>query len=397
LTEPQPQAVADLSGLVTREDWERRETEILASYAMRSAETIGRRHPEEEHPLRTVYQRDRDRVVHSTAFRRLEYKTQVFVNHEGDYYRTRLTHTLEVSQISRTIARIMGLNEDLVEAIALAHDLGHTPFGHSGEEELNACMQGHGGFEHNRHGLRVLDYLERPYPEFTGVNLSYEVREAVAKHTTRHDRPGIAEFEDGAQPVLEAQVVEVADEIAYNNHDLDDGLAAGMITTDQLAQLEGWGRAAAALDHQRPDLPAKAPDRQIIIRLINMQVTDLVQHTMGRLRGLVIENVDDVRAAGQRLFAFSDAVARQKQELEAFLYEKVYHHTRVVRMMAKAKRFIHALFEAYESDQRQLPGEQREAVQSEGLERVICDYIAGMTDRCAQDEYMKLFTPYERV
>ena len=398
MTEPQSTPkTAHVTGLVTREDWERRERETLAGYAMRSVETIGRRHPETEHPLRTVYQRDRDRIVHSTAFRRLEYKTQVFVNHEGDHYRTRLTHTLEVSQISRTIARIMGLNEDLVEAIALAHDLGHTPFGHSGEEELNECMRDHGGFEHNRHGLRVVDYLEMRYPQFRGLNLSYEVREGVAKHTTRHDRPTIAEFDDAAQPVLEAQAVEVADEIAYNNHDLDDGLAAGMLTAEQLEQLEAWGRAAELLDRHQPNLNPKVRERQIIIHLINMQVTDLVENTTSRIRDRDVRNVDDVRAAGHRLFAHSPEVERPKRELEAFLFEKVYHHSRVVRMMAKATRFIRAIFEAYVGDERQLPDEQREAARTDGLHRVICDYIAGMTDRFAQDEYRKLFHPIERV
>jgi dGTPase len=385
------------AGLVDREALEQREDEILAPYAARSRQSRGRRHPEGEHPLRTVYQRDRDRVVHSTAFRRLEYKTQVFVNHEGDYYRTRLTHTLEVAQISRTIARIMGLNEDLVEAIALAHDLGHTPFGHSGEEELNEQMRGHGGFEHNRHGLRVVDELEQRYPRFAGLNLSWEVREAMAKHTTRHDRPAIAEFDDGAQPVLEAQAVEVADEIAYNNHDLDDGLTARLLTRRELERLEAWTAAARRVDDHQPDLPRKIRGRQIIIHLINLQVTDLVRTTAARVADLGIRSAEDVRAAGQRLFTFSEAVRRQKAELEAFLNERLYRHYRVVRMMAKAKRFVRELFGAYLADDRQLPDEHRRAAEAGGLHRVICDYIAGMTDRFAQDEYKKLFYPYERV
>ena len=384
-------------GLVTREVLEQRELDILAPYAARSCHSEGRRHPEPEHPLRTAYQRDRDRIIHSTAFRRLEYKTQVFVNHEGDYYRTRLTHTLEVAQLSRTIARIMGLNEDLTEAVALAHDLGHTPFGHSGEEELDAQMRAHGGFEHNSHGLRVVDHLERRYPAFPGLNLSFELREAMAKHTTRHDRPLLAEFDDDAQPVLEGQAVEVADEIAYNNHDLDDGLKANLITTRELDGLEAWTLAAREVDRQQPDLPHEIRSRQIIIFLINAQTTDLVENTATRIADLRIANPDDVRSAGHRLFVFSDAVQRRKTELEAFLHEKLYHHYRVVRMMTKAKRFVRELFQAYLDDARQLPDPYRHAAEAEGIHRAICDYIAGMTDRYAQDEYKKLFYPYERV
>ncbi|MFW6161675.1 MAG: deoxyguanosinetriphosphate triphosphohydrolase [Planctomycetota bacterium] len=385
--------------LVTREELERRERQLLAPYATRSGASRGRVHPEPEHPLRTVYQRDRDRIIHSTGFRRLEYKTQVFVNHEGDYYRTRLTHTLEVSQISRTVARIMGLNEDLIEAIALAHDIGHTPFGHSGEEELDAqvrLVEPRGGFEHNRHGLRVVDHLERRYPSFRGLNLSYEVREAIAKHTTRHDRPAIEGF-DGSEPVLEAQAVEVADEIAYNNHDLDDGLTAGLLSRRDLREVEAWDEAARAVDAQQPDLPPLIRDRQIIIYLINAQVTDLVEQSTALIADLGVRSADEVRAAGRRLFVFSDPVQRQKTELETFLREKLYHHYRVVRMMAKAKRFVRDLFQAYLADERQLPDEHRLAAEEEGLVRIICDYIAGMTDRYAQDEYKKLFHPYERV
>lgn len=384
-------------GLVDRQALEEREERLLAPYGMRSRDSRGRHHPEPEHPLRTVYQRDRDRIVHSTAFRRLEYKTQVFVNHEGDHYRTRLTHTLEVAQISRTIARIMGLNEDLAEAIALAHDLGHTPFGHSGEDELAEQMRDHGGFEHNRHGLRVVDTLERRYPGFPGLNLSWEVREAMAKHTTRHDRPITEEFNDGLLPVLEAQAVEVADEIAYNNHDLDDGLMAHLIRRDELEKVEAWALAAQAVDAQQPGLPERLRDRQVIIRLINSQVTDLVETTTAVLAERGIDSVQRVRRAGERLFAFSATVARQKAELEAFLHEKLYRHYRVARMTSKAKRFVRELFQAYLADERQLPDEYRAIARSEGLHRAICDYIAGMTDRYAQDEYKKLFYPFERV
>jgi len=384
-------------GLVGREAVEAREAEVLAPYAARSRESRGRRHPEPEHPLRTVYQRDRDRVIHSTAFRRLEYKTQVFVNHEGDYYRTRLTHTLEVAQISRTIARVMGLNEDLAEAIALAHDLGHTPFGHSGEEELAEQMKGHGGFEHNRHGLRVVDHLERRYPSFPGLNLSWEVREAMAKHTTRHDRPAVAEFDDGLQPALEAQAVEVADEVAYNNHDIDDGLTAHLLRRSELAEVEAWAVAAEAVDRQQPGLPERIRDRQTIVRLINSQVTDLVETTVARIAELGIGSADGVRRVEGRIFAFSPAVERRKAGLEAFLNDKLYRHYRVARMTSKAKRFVRELFQAYLADERQLPDEYRATAAQEGLHRAIGDYIAGMTDRYAQDEYKKLFYPFERV
>jgi len=390
-------APAPTTGILTREAIEEREEQTLAPYAAKSRYSRGREHPEPEHPLRTVYQRDRDRIIHSTAFRRLEYKTQVFVNHEGDYYRTRLTHTLEVAQISRTIARIMGLNEDLVEAVALAHDLGHTPFGHSGEQELAEQMKDHGGFEHNSHGLRVVEKLERRYPNFPGLNLSWEVREAIAKHTTRHDRPAIPQYDDGAQPLLEAQAVEVADEIAYNNHDLDDGLTAGLLSHRDLEEVEAWRVAARQVDEQQPGLDRRLRQRQIIIRLINTQVTDLVETTMARIAERGIASPEDVRSAGERLFAFSPEMDRQKKELEAFLHEELYHHYRVVRMMSKAKRFIRALFQAYLADPRQLPDRYRKAAETEGLHRVICDYIAGMTDRYAQDEYKKLFYPYERV
>jgi dGTPase len=388
-----------MTGLMTREALEEREAAWLAPYAMKSRESRGRRHPEPEHPLRTVYQRDRDRIIHSTAFRRLEYKTQVFVNHEGDYFRTRLTHTLEVAQISRTIARIMNLNEDLTEAIALAHDLGHTPFGHSGEEELDEQMRNvdpHAGFEHNSHGLRVVDLLERRYPSFPGLNLSWELREAMAKHTTRHDRPVHAEFDDDALPCLEAQTVEVADEIAYNNHDIDDGLTAGLLDRGELGKTEAWTSAAELVD-RHGDLPAQIRERQVIVQLINAQVTDLVQNATALTQELGIRSSEDVRNAGRRLFVFSDDVQSQKRELEEFLHEKLYCHYRVVRMMAKAKRFIRELFQAYLADERQLPNECREGGRRDPLHRVICDYIAGMTDRYALDEYQKLFHPYERV
>ncbi|MBM4046919.1 MAG: deoxyguanosinetriphosphate triphosphohydrolase, partial [Planctomycetes bacterium] len=291
--------------MFSREDLEKREERELAPYAMRSRQTRGRKHPEEEHPFRGVYQRDRDRVIYSTAFRRLQYKTQVFVNHEGDYYRTRLTHTLEVSQISRTIARSLNLNEDLVEAIALSHDLGHTPFAHSGEEALKKLMKDHGGFEHNRHGLRVVDLLETRYPGFPGLNLTYEVREAIAKHSTTYDSPLIGEFDLRQQPTLEAQIVERADEIAYDSHDLDDGVTAGLVSEADLDKVALWHYAAKKVAERYAALTPKERKYQTVRFLINMEVTDLIQRTQANIQKKSLGSADDVRRCAERVAVFS--------------------------------------------------------------------------------------------
>ncbi|MBM4082414.1 MAG: deoxyguanosinetriphosphate triphosphohydrolase, partial [Planctomycetes bacterium] len=341
--------------MFSREDLEKREERELAPYAMRSRQTRGRKHPEEEHPFRGVYQRDRDRVIYSTAFRRLQYKTQVFVNHEGDYYRTRLTHTLEVSQISRTIARSLNLNEDLVEAIALSHDLGHTPFAHSGEEALKKLMKDHGGFEHNRHGLRVVDLLETRYPGFPGLNLTYEVREAIAKHSTTYDSPLIGEFDLRQQPTLEAQIVERADEIAYDSHDLDDGVTAGLVSEADLDKVALWHYAAKKVAERYADLTLKERKYQTVRFLINMEVTDLIQRTQANIQKKGLGSAEDVRRCPERIAGFSAELHEQKTALEAFLMENVYRHYRVARMANKARHFVERLFEAYVANPRQLP------------------------------------------
>ena len=381
--------------MLTRGELEAREERELASYASRSADSGGRRHAEAEHPYRSVYQRDKDRIIHCTSFRRLEYKTQVFVNHEGDYFRTRLTHTLEVSQISRVAARALGLNEDLVEAIALAHDLGHTPFGHSGEEALHRLMEGHGGFEHNRHGLRVVETLERPYSGFPGLNLSWEVREAMIKHTTRYDSPVADEFRPDEKPPLEAQVVDLADAIAYNSHDVDDGLKAGLLDEREMLDVELWRRCVeqGAWEGETDDQRRARSIRN----LINAEVTDMIRATESRTGELRIEAVGDARSAKESVVTITPEMARLKGELEEFLFSKLYRHYRVVRMSRKAKRFIEELFQEYIENTDELPPDNQKQLEDEPKHRVICDYIAGMTDRYAQDEYLRLFTPYERV
>jgi len=382
--------------MLTRLDFEARELRELAPYAAKSAETRGRAHPEPEHTYRTAYQRDRDRVVYSTAFRRLEYKTQVFLTHEGDFFRTRLTHTLEVAQIARTLARALNLNEDLTEAVALAHDLGHTPFGHSGEEALAELMRDHGGFEHNRHGVRIIDYLEHPYPQFRGLNLTYEIRECVAKHATRHDRPKMEGFEAG-QPPLEGQVVELADSIAYDSHDLDDALAMGIVTAADLAHLSIFQQAAADFAGSLSDLTDDQRIRRIAKLLIDLMATDAIAAGQQAIQESGVASLDEVRVAPQRLIGLSAGLAPKVDELETFLLGRVYRHYRVARMMTKAKRFITLIFEAYRTNPDQLPPKYHAQAGTEGLPRAICDYIAGMTDRYAQDEYQRLYEPFERV
>ncbi len=382
--------------MLSRQDLEELELRNLAPYAAKSARSRGRVHAEAEHAYRTRYQRDRDRIIHSTAFRRLEYKTQVFVNHEGDYYRTRLTHTMEVAQIARSIARALSLNEDLTEAVALGHDLGHTPFGHAGEDALQELMKNHGGFNHNRQGLRVVDLLESRYAEFPGLNLTYEVRESMAKHRTTHDRPDDGEFDLSRPPLLEAQVVEIADAIAYDSHDLDDSLKAGLLI---LADLEGmalWKLAEKRVTEKHPALDFEALRVHVVRSLIDLEVTNLLKHTQEKLEELA-PGAAAARELERNVVDFSPEMCQLKTELEGFLLEKVYRHYRVARMSNKAKRFVREMFQAYLEDPAQLPPQFQGRIQTEGLERNVCDYIAGMTDRYAQDEYLKLFSPYERV
>jgi dGTPase len=378
-------------------DWLDREEEVMAPYAMRTRQSRGRRHPEPPHSFRTLYQRDRDRIVHSTAFRRLMYKTQVLVTSTDDHHRTRLTHTLEVAQIGRTVARQMGLNEDLTEAIALAHDLGHPPFGHAGEEVLDECMREHGGFEHNRHGLRILELLEYRYPEFSGLNLSWEVLEAQALHSRRRDAPEVQEFLGVGQPLLEAQVVDVTDSLAYNTHDLDDALSLGLITVDDLSGAEFWRRAAERVRREHADLSPRLFQAAVVRDLIDWQVTDLLEHTRQRLWQGQVRRVEDVRRASQPLVGPGPEARALKAEMEEFLRRRVYGHYRVMRMSAKGRRFLAALFHEFCRQPEQLRDRTGRQARSGPLERAVCDYLAGMTDHYAQDEYLRLFQPYTPV
>lgn len=380
-----------------REKMEKEEEEYLASYAMKSKESRGRKYQENPHPYRTHFQRDRDRIIHSTAFRRLEYKTQVFVNHEGDHYRTRLTHTIEVAQISRSVARALRLNEDLAEAVALAHDLGHTPFGHSGEDTLNEIMKDHGGFEHNRQTLRVVDLLEEKYPEFPGLNLTYEVRESIIKHHTVYDKPIPNEFDPEKQSTLECQVVCLADEIAFNCHDVDDGLRSGVLSEDELDEVGLWKNCRDELLKRYPQLSPNKCQSQCIRMMINRLVTDLISATSTRIKMKGIRTVEDVRSAGESMVSFPSPTSKLNTQLKMFLFNKMYRHYRMVRMGDKAKRIITRLFQAYLENPDQLPPRFRARIKQANKMQVICDYIAGMTDRYTVQEYKKLFDPLERV
>ena len=386
--------------MITREEYESREEEMLAPYAAKSARSRGRVHKEPECEFRTCFARDRDRIVHCEAFRRLEYKTQVFVNHEGDYYRTRLTHTLEVAQISRGLARTLRLNEDLAEAIALAHDLGHTPFGHRGETALNELMANHGGFEHNRQSYRVVTLLERRYPDFPGLNLSAEVLEGLLKHAGEYDSPelgGLA-VDMKRYPSLEAQVVNVADEIAYMNHDLDDGLESGMLKTADLDNVELWKRVNSEVSKDHPGIAPKMQKSQAIRRLIHLLVTDLQDETRRRIGELGIASTEDVAATAEPAVAFSDKMKVTTKGLKDFLFANLYRHFRVERMADKSNRILSALFNTYLNNPKVLPPSIERAIREEGhAERRVCDYIAGMTDRFALGEYAKLFDPDEKV
>lgn len=370
----------------------------LASYAMREELSRGRKFKEEEHKYRNIYQRDRDRIIHSAAFRRLEYKTQVFVYHEGDYYRTRLTHTIEVAQIARTIAKALRLNEDLVEAIALAHDLGHTPFGHAGEEALNKLMSTHGGFNHNIQTLRIVDILEERYPNFKGLNLTWEVREGIAKHATKYDTATkIKEFQTKKMPTLEAQVVDFADEIAYDNHDLDDGITSGLISEEVLSELTLWKDANSYIKNKFGQVNQKIRKYQIIRFLINMLVSDLISQSKKNLEHQEVSSLNDVRTSKKKIIDFSQGIIKKNKQLREFLSDNLYKHYRVVRMADKAKRFIQDLFDIYIKRPQALPNEYQTKLKTENKYRVVCDYIAGMTDRYALDEHKKLFNPYEKV
>jgi len=369
----------------------------LASYAARSERSRGRCHREDPPRGRSEYQRDRDRIIHSTAFRRLEYKTQVFVNHEGDLYRTRLTHSLEVAQLTRSVARALRLDEDLAEAIALAHDLGHTPFGHAGQEALAACMRGHGGFEHNLQSLRVVDLLERRYAAFDGLNLTFETREGILKHCSAANARPLGDvgerFLRREQPSLEAQLANVADEIAYNNHDVDDGLRSGLLTLEQLSTVGIFARHLDAVRSLYPTLTDRRLIHETVRRMIDTLVSDLMTTSAEAIRRAGPSSVDDVRRM-KPLIGFSKQIGKEQAELKRFLRENLYRHYRVARMANKARRIVRELFGAFREDLRMLPPQFQSAAR-ESPERAIADYIAGMTDRYAIREHRRLFAVEE--
>ena len=379
----------------TRQELEALEVQAQAPYGIHSKDSKGRLYPEDEPEYRTAFQRDRDRILHTTAFRRLEYKTQVFINYEGDYYRTRLTHTLEVSQIGRTLARALGANEDLVEAVCLAHDLGHPPFGHSGEVALGRLMKDYGGFDHNKQSLRILTHLERRYPEFPGLNLTWEVREGVVKHESEYDLADASEYNPELRGSLEAQIANVADELAYTTHDLDDGLRSSMITPVMLEGIALWEILVESVGWRGPVLD-DLPRHRLIRRLIGMEVTDLVHATDQCLRDYKVKSVEALQRLPQNVITFSEDMYRRNRQLKDFLYNNLYRHHRVMRMQVKAERIVDELFSAYQADPGMLPRHVQDAIDERGLERTICDYIAGMTDRFAVEEYGKLFDPSTR-
>jgi dGTPase len=382
----------------TREHLEHNEHITLAPYAACSAASRGRAYPEAEAPYRTAFQRDRERVLHTTAFRRLQGKTQVFVVTEGDYYRTRITHTMEVAQIGRTIARALGANEDLVEGVCLAHDLGHPPFGHSGERYLDDLMRDHGGFDHNQRSFQIITNLERRYPEFPGLNLTYEFREGIVKHETEYDLVHApAEFEPGLRGSLEAQIASIADELAYNCHDLDDGLRAGLIDLNDVKRLGWWVRAQQSAEVDESALFTDISRHRIVRRLIGLMVTDLLAETGARIQRVNPRTIADIRAQAGVMVAFPETTRVLNRELKQFLYERLYFHPRVIRMMKKAEKVVQDLFQTYVAEPRMLPSGARSWLESLPLERVVCNYIAGMTDRFALDEHARLFDPHERV
>jgi len=375
------------------------ERQDLADFACKSSNSLGRKHAEDFRDNRPAFERDRDRIIHCAAFRRLEYKTQVFVNHEGDYYRTRLTHSLEVAQIGRAIARKLGLNEELTEALALSHDLGHTPFGHTGEDVLNGLMQGFGGFEHNFQSFRVVDELEERYPGFTGLNLTWEVREGIIKHASPYDAPTetMAGFMPGVVPSIEGQIINYADEIAYNNHDIDDGLKSGYITLEMLEKVELWRQVSSEVRRKYPAIDDKRLVLQTVSALIGLLIGDLCATVTLNLSEFGIKNLDDLRRVNRPVVHFSESISLRNLELKRFLFKDLYRHHKVDKMRVKAEIFITRLFETYIHHPNLLPPKYQSRFDQSGLHRVVCDYIAGMTDRFALDEYKRLFEPYERV
>ncbi len=370
----------------------RKEEITIAPYGTHSKDTRGRLYPEDEHSYRGCYQRDKGRILHTTSFRRLEYKTQVFVNDEGDYYRTRLTHTLEVAEIGRTLARALGGNEDLAEAICLAHDMGHPPFGHSGEDVLAKKMANHGSFNHNRQTLRIVTKLENRYPGFTGLNLSYETLEGIAKHETEYDTMGDMEFNADLRGSLEAQIANMADETAYSAHDLDDGLRSGLLTLDMVEKLEIWRLLSGNLHFAETTL-SDLDRHRFISALTSMEVDDIVEHTEQLIQKNRIESVSDLIHMPYNIVSNSEYIVGMNRELKDFLYNNMYRHYRVMRMSAKADMILSRLFDTFLANPKLMPTHIQKSIDEKGLEVAICDYIAGMTDRYATEQYKKLFDP----
>ncbi|MFO7537533.1 MAG: deoxyguanosinetriphosphate triphosphohydrolase [Chloroflexota bacterium] len=377
-----------------RAELEEIEQQTLAPYGLKSAESQGRLYPEPESNSRPAFERDRDRIIHTTAFRRLEYKTQVFVFYEGDHYRTRLTHTLEVAQIGRSLARALGANEILTEAICLAHDLGHPPFGHAGEHILNELMADHGGFNHNTQSYRIVTHLERRYPHFRGLNLTYETRQGMIKHETAYDKSDARDYEPEKRASLEAQIANLADETAYNAHDLDDGLRAGLFMPHDLDQLAIWQQLKEAVGWQNGRTFHNIVRHEIIRELIGLSVADLTQTTAANIARHDINSPAALQSCPANVVGYSADFGPKITELKRFLYERMYRHYRLVRMQVKAERFITQLFETYLNEPKMLPTATQARLEESSLPRVITDYIAGMTDRYALDEWQKLFDPY---
>jgi dGTPase len=373
----------------TRKEMEEGERTGLASVAQKSGESRGRQYGEPSHAYRTEFQRDRARIIHSRAFRRLEYKTQVFLNGTGDHLRTRLTHSIEVASISRTIARALRLNEDLAEAIALGHDLGHAPFGHSGEEMLAECMRDHGGFDHNRQSVRVVELLETPYPDFPGLNLAFEVREGLRKHERPYKFP-IPSGEEYDCPSLEGQVADLADEITYYSHDLDDALDFEILTLARIEENEVWSNSHRAVLARYTDVREPELHKLIIREIIDREVHDLVATSAESIAKSGVQSADDVRRQTAPLIRYSDELAEANRALRRFLYQNVYYHPRVAEVNRRACEMLRRVFEAYLADPDRLGEGATRRVEKEGLHRTVCDYIAGMTDRYVMEEYARI-------
>jgi dGTPase len=386
--------------MIARKELEKREEQYLAAYAMRSSQSRGRHFPEDEHGYRTAYQRDRDRIIHTTAFRRLEYKTQVFVYSEGDHYRNRLTHSIEVAQVGRTLARSLGCNEDLTEAICLAHDLGHPPFGHVGEATLDDLMRNFGGYDHQKQTYRILTGLEERYPDHPGLNLTYEVLEGVVKHDTDYDIVDAEAYNPDERGTLECQLANLADEIAYNTSDLDDGLRSEILDPVTVRDLSIARRVLASLGEENDiDLRDTMMRHRFVRRLVGIEVSDTIQTTSQNLVDAKVKTLEDLRALGNNVASYSAEVHAENRELKQYLFKNFYRHYRVVRMATKAERLLRDLFNAYVEQPLQLPFETQSRIQDnpEGLHRVVCDYLAGMTDRYAIQEHRRLYDPEERA